>query len=197
MGGSYACFKTRAFRCWAFSSKTHRFENAVGSELKQKRINIVLLWAVENASKWKRWPKISQARVFVACAQSSTYVTTSNSIVFEQWGQSKTHQSGSVDENRILIENSYFWKRISVDRAAFIQVRVIDSCPGATNALYCLFAGLLEFHGAQYSPSWQSASSDPSKHSAFPLQTCSFFIKAPFVHWNNPFEFLSWKKTKL
>ena len=41
-----------------------------------------LIYYVLNASKWKRWPKISKTRVFVACAWSSTYVTTCNSIVF-------------------------------------------------------------------------------------------------------------------
>ena len=48
----------------------------------KKRIHIVL---VENASKWKRRPKILQTHVFVACAYSSTYVTTCNSIVFERF----------------------------------------------------------------------------------------------------------------
>ena len=34
---------------------------------KRKGVHIVFVWTVENASKWKRWPKISQARVFVWC----------------------------------------------------------------------------------------------------------------------------------
>ena len=51
-----------------FSSKTHRFENALKSGSKRKRIHIVLVWTDKNAWQWKRWPKISQARVLVACA---------------------------------------------------------------------------------------------------------------------------------
>ena len=57
---------------WAFSLKTHRSENALESGSRRKCIHIGLVWTedetCENASKWKRWPKISQARVFVACA---------------------------------------------------------------------------------------------------------------------------------
>ena len=34
----------------AFSSKTHRFENALEGGSKRKRIHILLLWTVENAS---------------------------------------------------------------------------------------------------------------------------------------------------
>ena len=41
---------------WAFSSKTHRFENAVENGYKRKRIQVsTIVWTVENASKWKRW----------------------------------------------------------------------------------------------------------------------------------------------
>ena len=53
---------------WAFHRKRIDFENALESGSKRKRIHIVLVWTVENASKCKRWPKISQARVFVAYA---------------------------------------------------------------------------------------------------------------------------------
>ena len=42
---------------WAFSSKTHRFENAVASRSKRKRIHVVLVWTVENASKRYCGPK--------------------------------------------------------------------------------------------------------------------------------------------
>ena len=37
---------------WAFSSKTHRFENALKSGSKQKRRHTVLVWTDKNASKW-------------------------------------------------------------------------------------------------------------------------------------------------
>ena len=72
--------------------------------------------------EWKEWPKISQARLFVACAKSSTYVTKSNSIPF--CGQSRSHENGSVDPNRSM---RFRWqgKRISVDRAATNKVGTI------------------------------------------------------------------------
>ena len=44
----------------------------------EKCMHIIKVWMVEmveNASKWKWWPKTSQAHVFVACAWSWTYVT--------------------------------------------------------------------------------------------------------------------------
>ena len=94
---------------WAFSLKTHRFENALESGSKWKGIHIVLVtWTVSNASKWKRWPKISQACVFVACAyhESSTYVTMSNSIVFEHF---------SVDSRKCI--KMVVWTRL--DRCVF------------------------------------------------------------------------------
>ena len=54
----------------AFSSKTRRFENSLESGSKRMH-NISCKCEpskkVENASKWKRWPKISQAIAFVAC----------------------------------------------------------------------------------------------------------------------------------
>ena len=37
---------------WAFSSTTHRFQNALRSWSKRKRIHIVLVWTVKNG--WKR-----------------------------------------------------------------------------------------------------------------------------------------------
>ena len=53
----------------AFSSKTHRFENALGSGSKRKRTNRINLdGRKRNKTKWKVWLQISQARVFVACA---------------------------------------------------------------------------------------------------------------------------------
>ena len=90
---------------WVFSMKTHRFENTLESGSKWKRIHILLVWMVENgrrrSSKWKRWPKISLARVFEACVYSSTCVTTRNSIVFER---------SSVDSRKRI--KSVVWTRI-------------------------------------------------------------------------------------
>ena len=36
---------------WAFSSKTHRFEYALESGSKRKRIHLVLVWTVEDSRK--------------------------------------------------------------------------------------------------------------------------------------------------
>ena len=91
---------------WPFSSNTHRFKNALESGSKRKRIHIVLLWTVENTSKRKRWPKISQLRAFGTCAKSATYVTTCNSIVFQQF---------SVD-TRKHIKTTLVWTRIDRNR---------------------------------------------------------------------------------
>ena len=38
-----------------YATKTHRFENAVESEYKWKRIRIGLVWTLENGYVWKRW----------------------------------------------------------------------------------------------------------------------------------------------
>ena len=76
--------KTHAFRCVliglpstiirsAFSKNTHRCENALEGGSNRKRIHIVLLCVRS---------KTLQARVFIACARSSTYVATCNSIVW-------------------------------------------------------------------------------------------------------------------
>ena len=72
--------------------------------------------------EWKERPKISQARGIVACAKSSTCVTTSNSIPF--CGQSRWHENGSVDTNRSM---RFRWqrKRTSVDRAATNKVGLV------------------------------------------------------------------------
>ena len=81
------------------------FEKTLDSGSKWKCAHIVLVWTVENASKWKRWPKISQVHVLVAWAKSLTYVTTCNSIVFKCFsvhGYWKTCQKGSVDMKRSM-----------------------------------------------------------------------------------------------
>ena len=109
-----------ALICWEFSSKTHRFENAfetkwIKTEMDTYRISVDGRRSIE----WKGWPKISQARTFVACAKSSTYVTTSDSIPF--CGQSRSHENVSVDTNRSM---RFRWQRkcISVDTAATNKV---------------------------------------------------------------------------
>ena len=67
--------------------------------------------AVENGRKVridiKKMTEMFQGRVFfLACAQSSTYITKCNSIVFRalQCGQRqlKTHQNSNVDANRSM-----------------------------------------------------------------------------------------------
>ena len=101
---------------WAFSLKTHRFENACETKrIKTKTHTYHISVGGRKRIEWKWRPKISQARVLVACAKSSTYVTTSNSIPF--YGQSRYHENGSVDANR---STRFQWqqKRFSADRAA-------------------------------------------------------------------------------
>ena len=102
-------------------------ENALESGSKRKRINIaiVFVWMVEFASKWKRWPKISQAHVFVVCAWSSTYVTTCNFIVFERFSVGSQKRIKTVvwtridrcvfddNEKRILLKTCLRWKACS------------------------------------------------------------------------------------
>ena len=81
------------------------FEKTLDSGSKWKCAHIVSVWTVENASKWKRWPKISQVHVLVAWTKSLTYITTCNSIVFKCFsvhGYWKTCQKGSVDMKRSM-----------------------------------------------------------------------------------------------
>lgn len=91
---------------WAFTSTTHRFENTL-----------------DRGSKWKRSPKLWQARVFVACAESSTYVTTRSAIVFLRFCLDSRKRIKSVVWTRIDLcvfddnESEYLWKHISVDKA--------------------------------------------------------------------------------
>ena len=105
---------------WAFSSKTHRFENAFETKWIKTEMHTYHI-SVDGRRRiaWKGWPKISQARTFVACAKSSTYVTTSDSIPF--CGQSRSHENVSVDTNRSM---RFRWQRkcISVDTAATNKV---------------------------------------------------------------------------
>ena len=90
---------------------------------------------IENSSMWKRswrWIKTKthtcgrsktlQARVFIARAQSSTYVATCNSIVWNvlEWTLENAWKLKCTRIDRCVFgdkENAYFWKRISVDRA--------------------------------------------------------------------------------
>ena len=101
--------------------------------IKTKFIHVGLVQAVENASKWKRCPKVSQARLFVACAESSTYVTTRDAIVFLRFCLDSRKRIKSVVWTRIDLcvfddnESEYFWKHMSVDKAlgSMGQCRVV------------------------------------------------------------------------
>ena len=96
---------------WAFLAKTHRsIWKRTWKWIKTKCGYIVSAWKVKNESKWKRWPKIWQARVFVACAWSSTYVPTKSWIVFERF---------SVDSRKRI--KTVVWTR--VDRCVFHDER--------------------------------------------------------------------------
>ena len=108
---------------WAFSSKTHRRENALESGSKWiEKAYISYKRGRSKTAEWKRWRHIYR-RVFVACTQSSTYVTTCNSIVFERFSADSQKRMKKVvwtPIHRCVFydnENAFFWKRISVDRA--------------------------------------------------------------------------------
>ena len=79
--------------------------------------NLELSRRTKNELRWNWCPKISQARVFAACAQSSTYVTTCNCIVFECFSVDRWKSIRPVVWTRIDWcvfddnENAYFWKR--------------------------------------------------------------------------------------
>ena len=77
------------------------------------------MWTVENASKWKRRPKILQTHVFVACACSSTYVTTCNTIVFERFSVDTRKRIKTVGGTGIDGAMRFRWQRnrISVGKA--------------------------------------------------------------------------------
>ena len=94
---------------WAFLSKTHRFENVLESGSK----------GTHTLAKCRRSKTVE---LFVACAYSSTYVTTCNSIVFELFSVDSRKCIKTVVWTRTVRrdfddkENAYFWKRFSVDR---------------------------------------------------------------------------------
>ena len=93
---------------WAFSSKTHRSENALENGSKRKHIHIMTVWTIENASRWKWWPKISQARV---CSMRIEFNLRHNAQFYLSgtfwWGQSKTHQNVSVNANWLM---RFWWQ---------------------------------------------------------------------------------------
>ena len=73
----------------------------------------------------------SQAYVFEACTQSSTYVAMCNSIVFKCFSvdiRKRTKTLVWVDTNRSMrFRWQHFWKRISVDRVLKNDKNQIDS----------------------------------------------------------------------
>ena len=115
----------------AFSSKLHGFENALESGSKPEQKHNLSVWTFENQWKWKRSPNISQAYVFEACTQSSTYVTMCNSIVFKCFNvdiRKRIKTLVWVDTNRSMrFRWQHFWKRISVDRVLKNNKNQIDS----------------------------------------------------------------------
>ena len=99
---------------------THWFENALEGGSKREH---EFVWTVENASKWKWWPKILQGHVIVACTSSSTYITTYNSIIFKCFWVHSRKRIRSVVWTRFNWcvfhdkKNACYWKCICVDRA--------------------------------------------------------------------------------
>ena len=73
--------------------------------------------------KMKKMAEISQVRMFVACAKSSTHI---NAILSDSRKRIKTLVWTRIDRCVFIAnENAYFWKRISVDRV--LLRKVIDS----------------------------------------------------------------------
>ena len=126
--------KTHTFRCvlafrphWfpkRFHEK-HRFENALESGSKRKRTYIVLMWTVESASKWKRWPKISRERAFAASLRSKRFQSSYCAKV--KSGSKKKVEGGGGEEKRkrlpanpTILENApwYFTIRLIFKLAA-------------------------------------------------------------------------------
>ena len=129
----------------AFSSKMHGF--AVKTLLKvdqnQNKKHNLAVWTFENQWKWKRSPNISQAYVFEACTQSSTYVTMCNSIVLKRFSvdiRKRIKALVWVDTNRSMrFRWQHFWKHIySVERVLKNNKNQIDSDGALT--FYLAFA---------------------------------------------------------
>ena len=128
----------------AFSSKLHGFENALESGSKPEQKHNLSVWTFENQWKWKRSPNISQAYVFEASTQSSTFIR--HNVQFYrfqtfQCGHSKTHQKLVwVDTNRSMrFRWQHFWKHIySVERVLKNNKNQIDSDGALT--FYLAFA---------------------------------------------------------
>ena len=108
---------------WAFSSKTHRWENALESGSKRKRIHtIVLVWTVKNG-RVKNNDVICTGTCLkhahrVLFTSQRAIVLFSNVLVWTVENASKRlcgHES--IDAFFYDNENAFFWKRISVDRA--------------------------------------------------------------------------------
>ena len=86
---------------------------------------------VRKRMKMKRSPNISQAYVFEACTQSSTYITMGNSIVFKRFSvdiRKRIKTLVWVDTNRSMrFRWQHFRKRICVDGSKKNNKNQIDS----------------------------------------------------------------------
>ena len=98
---------------------------------------------IRKQMKMKRSPNISQAYVFEACTQSSTYVTMCNSIVLKRFSvdiRKRIKALVWVDTNRSMrFRWQHFWKHIySVERVLKNNKNQIDSDGALT--FYLAFA---------------------------------------------------------
>ena len=84
---------------WVFSSKTQRFEIALESGSKFKRIHIVLVWMVENGRNRSKMKTMTK-NIAGACVCSMRIEFNLRRTIY--CGQSKKDQNENVDSNRSM-----------------------------------------------------------------------------------------------
>ena len=117
---------------WAFSSKTHWFENGLESGTKRKRIHVVLMWMVENGRKQIKMKTMTENIAVASVCSVRVDFNLRHNVQFNRfrtfyWGQSKTHQNSSEDANRwqrkrILLKTHLFQKGPSLPSLNFHDV---------------------------------------------------------------------------
>ena len=98
---------------WAFSSKRHRFENALGSGSKRKLLHVVLVWRVESGRQRIKMKTMTENIAGACVCSMCIEFNLRHNVQFYRfrtfwYGQSKTHQNGDVAENWSL---RFRWQR--------------------------------------------------------------------------------------
>ena len=98
---------------WAFSSKTHRFENALESGSKRKLLHVLLVWRVESGRKRIKMKTMTKNIAGACVCSMCLEFYLRHNVQFYRfgtfwYGQSKTHQNGDVAANRSLC---FQWRR--------------------------------------------------------------------------------------